>query len=114
MRRMRASAFLSKATGGSQEKKLTSAHLCMSHKVGRLSVLKATGFSWRVRALQPAEILVRAAGRRFIPGTKAMASAQASALEACFSGVSPRMRPFSAACLAPGERQSVGLNHQGL
>ncbi len=46
--------------------------------------------------------LVRAVGRGFIPGAKAMESARASAPEVCFSGISPATRSFSATCLAPG------------
>jgi len=58
---------------------------------------------WTVRrgtASQLAEKLVRAVGRGFIPGIKPIKSTRASAPEVCFRRVSPKTRPFSAACSA--------------
>src|ERR1017187_4813972 len=55
----------------------------------------------RRRALQAAEKLNRAVGRGYIPGIKPIESMWALAPEVCFSGLSPEIRPFSAASLAP-------------
>ena len=62
------------------------------------------------RALQAAEKLLRAVGRGFIPGIKAMESKRASAPAVCFPRFSPEIRPFSAACLAPAKPH----DHRGL
>src|ERR1035441_269618 len=53
------------------------------------------------RALQAAEKLNRAVGRGFIPGIKPIESMWALAPKVCFSGLSPEIRPLSAASLAP-------------
>src|ERR1017187_5045830 len=58
-------------------------------------------------ALQAAEKLNRAVGRGFIPGIKPIESMWALAPEVCFSGLSPEIRPFSAAAL-PCERNKLG------
>src|ERR1017187_10255973 len=60
-----------------------------------------------MRALLAAEKLNRAVGRGFIPGIKPIESMWALAPEVCFSGLSPEIRPFSAASL-PCERNKLG------
>jgi hypothetical protein len=65
------------------------------------------------RALQAAEKLARTVGRGFIPGTKPIKSMRALAPEVRFSNISPEIRPFSAASLAPYSKTRVAVprNH---
>jgi hypothetical protein len=82
-------------------------------------VLKGHGFSRVARlqieiwALQVAEKLARTVGRGFIPGTKPIKSMRALAPEVRFSNISPEIRPFSAASLAPYSKTRVAVtrNH---
>src|SRR5271166_3101519 len=65
-------------------------------------------------ASQAAEKLVRAVGRGFIPGINPAESLRASAPEACFSGNSPVVPPFSTAWIDYGYRSGFRRERGGL